>query len=232
MASAALHRGLTASDIIQRLRAGNLRAVHKQLARLGEDHKILHLRAGRGDAAAMAHHQRDAGHHARSRRERRADAGVRVQRHGAFFQLRARSIINSDYGRAAVARQLDDLRDFLRVRVAYRAQAHRKVLCERISAAPVDRAKARHDAGVFVQRVQLHKAGRVEQRGEALSGRQFAKVLLCLDAPFVAREDSLSARTNFGQIALYTHRPSSLARLPEVPSLKTSLSVACASTSL
>ena len=99
------------------------------------------------------------------------EAGVRVQRHGAFFQLRARGIINSDYGRAAVARQLDDLRDFLRVRVAYRAQAHRKVLCERISAAPVDRAKARHDAGVFIQRVQLHKAGRVEQRGEALSGQ-------------------------------------------------------------
>ena len=158
-------------------------------------------------AGAGAHDHRDLRDHARGDHVALEHLAVAAERRHALLDAGAAGIEQADDGRAHLERHVLDLDDLLGVRLGQRAAEHGEVLGEDEDRAAVDGAPAGDDAvagdldllhaeiarAVLDEHVELLEGALVEQKLDALAGRQLAAAVLRLDALFAAAEAGLGA---------------------------------------
>ena len=136
------------------------------------------------------------------------DAAVRVERHDAFLDARARAVVEPDHRSADGLGEIHDLVDLLGEDLAERAAEDGEVLREHEDLAPFDHAPTGHDAvgqraavldpesvgAVAGEHVELDERARVEQLLQSLAGGELPPIVLAGDRGLAARVECLVAQ--------------------------------------
>jgi len=186
-----LHRHLFAGDGLDDVRAGD-----EHLAGLVDHDDEVGQRGGVHMATrGGTHDQRDLRDDARCFDVVVKDVAVQAQRDDALLDPRPAALVDADDRAAVLHREVEHLDDLLAVHLAEAAAEHRRVLAEDADVAAVDGAVAGDHAvaerpvllqpevraAVPGQRVEFDERVLVEQRQDALTGRQLALGVDLLD---------------------------------------------------
>ncbi len=181
-------------------------------------------------AGRRPHDHADLRNDARGQCVAEEDVRVAAEREDALLDARAARVVQANDRRAVLHRQIHDLADLFRVRLAQRAADHGEVLREDVHQAPVDRAVpgdhavaqdlARQVADVAPalddEAVQLGERALVQEQLEPLARGQLALGMLRLDALLAAAQTRCVFQvTQRRYLLLVCHKPPyALARRP------------------
>ena len=130
---------------------------------------------------------------------------IRFKRSSAFAYACAIAVAHGDNRGSRFAGQLKNPDDLCRLFGSYGAIHHGKILSKDIDRPAVDRAGARHHAGVVREHTLLDKTASVQQHGHAFTRSLLAALLLFLNASGIPVKNVLLAREHLAEILKGAH---------------------------